>query len=138
MRPKKRILLIDKNEVRRSCTAFQLHIWNFAVVQRGEADLVLAFAPFNERQVARLAFEKDCHSLVIWHGKGIVGTTFTRILVAPQPGLLREAIKDLTAGKRGPVPNEVKLAREAMLARFRINHHATGDGVVAEEKWPAE
>src|SRR6185312_10757554 len=101
-RPKRRILLIDKDEQRRSCTAVQLDVWGFRLAEtNGHADLVLAFTPADEETVARLAFERRCPSMIVWDGTGIVGTSFDRILITPNAFTLHETVKTMLARKHG-------------------------------------
>ena len=117
MRPKKRILLIDKDEQRRSCTAFQLDVWGYRLAEpKGHADLVLAFTPTDEEMVSRLALERRCPSMMVWDGKGIVGTSFNRILTTPTAFAMHEAVKTLVIRKRGPVSRRHKAAREEFSA----------------------
>ena len=118
-RPKKRILLIDKDEQRRSCTAVQLDVWGYRLAEtNGHADLVLAFTPADEETVARLAFEKECPSMIVWDGNGIVGTSFNRILTTPNAFTLHETVKIMLARKRGPVSRRQKTAREEFRAHI--------------------
>ena len=118
-RPKKRILLIDKDEQRRSCTAVQLDVWGYRLAEsNGHADLVLAFTPADEETVARLAFERECPSMIIWDGTGIVGTGVDRLLVNPNAFALHDAVKTMLARKHGPVSKRQKTAREEFRAHI--------------------
>jgi len=114
-RPKRRILLIDKDEQRRSCTAVQLDVWGYRLADpNGHADLVLAFTPADEEKIVRLATERDCPSMVVWDGTGIVGTAVDRLLVNPDAAWLRETVKIMLIRKRGPR----KTAREEFRAHI--------------------
>lgn len=117
MRPKRRILLTDRNEQRRSCTAFQLRIWGYALATEStHADLVLAFTPADEEKIRKMAEFLGCPSLMVWDGKGIVGNACTATLTQPEGWLLRDHIANLCQKKRGPVPASVKAARESLRA----------------------
>jgi len=122
MRPKRRILLIDSDEVRRSCTAFQLRIWGFQLATPdSQADLILAFTPVDEKWIAKSARKRGCSALLVWDGKGVVGSGFTRVIIKPNGDMLRASVLEMLVRKRGPVPKAVKAARESLYAHTHID-----------------
>ena len=122
MRPKKRILLIDNDEVRRSCTAFQLRIWGYALATPdSQADLIVAFTPVDEEKVRKTAELLVCPSLLIRDVRLIGPGQCTTTLLEPEPWFLLDHIKTLCARKRGPLPKAVKAARESFRAHTHID-----------------
>ena len=104
MRPKRKILLIDSDEDRRSCTAFQLRIWGYSLATPdSQADLILAFTPADEEKLYRLAAFLGCPLILVWDGKGSVERVGSAVILTTPPSLdLWERIRVLSARRRGP------------------------------------
>ena|SRR6185437_10379197 len=110
MRPKRRILLIDSNEVRSSCTAFQLRIWGYSLATPdSQADLILAFTPVDEEKMNRLASFLECPLILVWDGKGSVERIGSvTLLTSPEPALFLEYLNTLSTRKRKRGPHRVR------------------------------
>lgn len=132
MRPKKRIVLIDKNEERQSIRRFLLENKGFKVLGAASADeattlyeacdLVVGCWPTVEGIVALARFHYQVPSLVIvdrWDDARMLNLNVDHIIAAAAPWEIFNAVYAFSRRKRGPKPSIATVLRrreEAMRA----------------------
>lgn len=108
MRPRKRILVLDRDEERLRVTRFVLDCAGFRVVTRDDAekhgaDLAVGFAPVTEAETAEAGRRLGCSSLAVRDKQPEFGECATNWwLVNPETAELLEQIRIMLVGKRGP------------------------------------
>jgi hypothetical protein len=109
MRPRKIILLVDPDEITQSVHRLRLQVWGFAVLScptKARALRILAEAPAggNNRIAVTLANLSPDGSAKLSkrHPKHVPVICLDRYSLDVPPSLLRERLKSLGAGKRGP------------------------------------
>jgi len=135
MRPKKRILLIDTNEVRLSAHRYMLYIRGFAVFSAASAaegraacvtaapDLVIAMAELPElRWLFGLLHDEHpgIRQIIVAPPRGECTIPADSILYGPSPSEIYDWARMLTARKRGPKKRPVS-----------VNDRNLADGVYA-------
>lgn len=106
MRPRRKILLLDSNEVRRSELRFVLDTWGFSVKHenRGERDLAIAHWPISWAAAKKL--KEQSPLLIIGASESVPpygGADAVLTASCPRWELL-ERIRALMVKKRGPRP----------------------------------
>jgi CheY-like chemotaxis protein len=115
MRKRRRILLIDSREIRRSVTRFVLWHWKYSITSAGSVkeavcllgrdrfDLVMGYAPIPEQSFAMAACSRDVPSLMICARLDAkVRGLADRTLLAPSMADVIEAVRSMTVRKPGP------------------------------------
>jgi hypothetical protein len=103
VRAKKRIILVDANENRRSVLAYLLTIHSYKIVTEGPCDLVIGCWPCGDEFVG-LASIHSAPSLLLSEGeqKKSENLPCTHRLGNTEPFIVLEAVAMASARKRGP------------------------------------
>lgn len=108
MRPRKRVLVLDRDDERLGVTRFVLDCAGFRVVGKDDAQehgahLVVGFAPIAEMEIAEAGRRLGCSSLAVRDKQPEFGECATNWwLVNPETAELLEQIRIMLVGKRGP------------------------------------
>ena len=118
MRPKKRILMIDKSLNLRSVTRFVMKTWSYRVITSPTVELIFsadrkAITPIDlvigvdladDRDLCEIAASFSCPALVVLtKGQRRDEALAEETLIRPTMEQFRDAVKRRTARKRGPL-----------------------------------
>ena len=109
MRPKKRILIIDKDDIRRGVLAYGLRVHGYCVQQATKiiqaegyaTDLILGYWPLPEKQFVELWRKSDVPCVIVLRPTESCPAELPRIVSPTMEDLLNQIII-LTRRKRGP------------------------------------
>jgi CheY-like chemotaxis protein len=130
MRPKKRVVVLDENEVSLAIRCFALETWGYAVIPARTAEELAARLGEGQMDAVIAVLPRYEHLAVLKLAQALSTPVMSLDLVANAPGSpanvslastaapveIREALRILAARKRGP-KTHVARAAEAELAR---------------------